>query len=43
MILVSFKSYSGVGKTEDNEKRLETAGSGAVALNEVFSEGFRER
>lgn len=36
MILVSLKSYGGVGKTEDNEKRLETAGSGGVALNEVF-------
>lgn len=36
MILVSLKSYGGVGKTEDNEKRLETAGSGDVALNEVF-------
>ena len=28
MIPVSIKSYGGVGKTEDNEKRLETAGSG---------------
>lgn len=43
MMLVNLKSYGGVGKKWNNERRLEIEGSGGVALNRLFWEGFNER